>query len=107
VTDLADAYIDLLDAFGLIGMSVLGTSFGGWVASRDGRTRPPPARVPPAPHRRHRPRDPRAHTHRPRRPPPATTCTQPPAARRGPSPAAMAALRSYAGPAMSNPDRTS
>jgi pimeloyl-ACP methyl ester carboxylesterase len=33
VTDLADAYIDLLDAFGLIGMSVLGTSFGGWVAS--------------------------------------------------------------------------
>jgi pimeloyl-ACP methyl ester carboxylesterase len=29
VTDLADAYLDLLDAFSLIGVSVLGTSFGG------------------------------------------------------------------------------
>jgi pimeloyl-ACP methyl ester carboxylesterase len=33
VTDLVDAYLDLLGAFGPVGVSVLGTSFGGWVAS--------------------------------------------------------------------------
>ncbi|MGP2437899.1 alpha/beta fold hydrolase [Streptomyces sp. JW3] len=106
VPALAAGYLDLLSRLALHGVTVIGTSFGGWVATqsvlddREGRI----ARLvlvdaigPVVPGQQ---------VTMPAGPPPTARVpvTGPsPAPRRGPSPSSMAALRAYAGPAMADP----
>ncbi|MGW7001585.1 alpha/beta fold hydrolase [Streptomyces sp. NPDC054933] len=112
VADLAEAYLSLLDHLGQGPVAVLGSSFGGWIASemalrgQDRRINqlilmnaigpalpghpvavPGQARSGPA-----------------QRAQAGTESGQPTQPRRGPSPAALAALRAYTGPDMQDPD---
>ncbi|UWM51077.1 alpha/beta hydrolase [Streptomyces carpaticus] len=108
VPALAATYLDLLSHLALRDVTVIGTSFGGWVAvqtvldDREGRIArlvlvdaigpDIPGRsvtMPPGPP--------------PTAPAPAPVAGPSPTRRRGPSPASMAALRAYAGPAMADP----
>ncbi|WP_431035030.1 alpha/beta fold hydrolase [Streptomyces sp. P6-2-1] len=108
VPALAAAYLDLLRRLDLKDVTVLGTSFGGWVATQtalDDRERrvsrlvlidavgPVVAGHP---------------VTAPTGPPPGVPASpapagEPAAPHRGPSPASMAALRAYAGPTMGDP----
>ncbi|MFE9253293.1 alpha/beta fold hydrolase [Streptomyces sp. NPDC007088] len=107
VPALAAAYLDLLGHLALDDVTVIGTSFGGWVAAQavlddhEGRV----SRLvlvdaigPVVPGEQ---------VTMPTGPPPSTTPSAPapgpgPAPRRGPSPAATAALLTYTGPAMAD-----
>ncbi|MEU4656019.1 alpha/beta hydrolase [Streptomyces sp. NPDC023723] len=106
VPALAATYLDLLGRLALHDVTVIGTSFGGWVATQavlDDRERRISRLVlvdaigPVVPGRQ---------VTMPAGPPPTApvpTAGPSPTLRRGPSPTSMAALRAYAGPTMADP----
>lgn len=113
VADLAEAYLTLLDVLGSGPAAVLGSSFGGWIATEMalrgqgrlidqlilmnalGPTVPGHPVTVPGPARDSAPQHART----------GTQSGQPAApSRRGPSPAALASLRAYTGPDMQDPN---
>lgn len=106
VGDLAVAYLALLGDLDLQDVTVLGSSFGGWVAAemclRDTTLRVANLILLDA-------IGPRVPGHEPTAPRPAPKPnaggpTEQPPRERGPSPSAMAALQAYAGPTMQDPE---
>ncbi|WP_405115484.1 alpha/beta hydrolase [Micromonospora sp. NBC_01405] len=103
VTDLAATYLDLFDQLAVTRATVIGPSFGGWVAAEMAVT-----------DRAHRierlvlidaigPRIPGHRLTMPGPPPPSAVPAPAEAAPRGPWPAALAALRAYGGEALQDP----
>jgi pimeloyl-ACP methyl ester carboxylesterase len=105
VAQLAKTYLELLERLGLRGTTVLGSSFGGWVAAEMSTRAVPagPSRLilldaigPKPQHARPAPATPASS------PDPAAAPQTPPG--RGPSPADLALIQAYTGPTMFDPD---